>query len=142
MQGWELLVCCWCCCGITLAGAMSAAPVFVMDYALAPSSRWRGALALATQGRSWEDSWGPIFKFHDAQLFSKLEKSDVARLGAALDAHFHTQAQELRGVAAQFGELFPEQAAKVTYEYLALISESAPRPPHRGLAASWARRTR
>ena len=118
-----MLLCCafgagW---GMATARAMSAAPVFTLDYAAAPGARWHGALALATQGRSWGDSWGPVFAFHDAALFDKLERyTDLAGLGRALDAHFPAQALELRGIAAQFGALFPEQAeGRITYEYLA-----------------------
>ena len=99
------------------AGAASAPPVFTFDYAARPESRWDGALRRATAGRKWDDSWGAIFQAHNESLLSRLSGTDFQRLGAALKYHFPSQARELRGVAAQFGEVFPDQ--HVSYEYLA-----------------------
>ena len=99
------------------AMGMSAPPAFVMDYAAKPENRWRGALRQATNGRSWDDTWGQIFEFHNKSLYSKLEEKHYDQLAAALDSHFPEQARELKGIVAEFAELFPHK--HVSFGYLA-----------------------
>jgi len=49
--------------------------VFVMDLAAPPQERWAGSLALSMQGRTWIDTWGPIFASHNASLFNRLNSN-------------------------------------------------------------------
>jgi N-acylethanolamine-hydrolysing acid amidase len=97
--------------------ASSRPPTFTFDYDKPPASRWDGALALATQGKSWEDTWGSIFSYHNSSVFDYLTPSMYTLMGDALQQHFPEQAEELQGISKQFSELFPVQV--VSFEYLA-----------------------
>ena len=71
---------------------------------------------MATQNRTWDDSWGSIFTEHNASLFDKLSTTQWNQLGTALKTHYPDQAQELTTIASEFQSLFPNHY--VSYEYL------------------------
>ena len=92
-------------------------PTFIFDYAKAPASRWGGALELAIRGKSWNETFGPIFGYHNQSLFDKVTPEMYTRITEALYTNFPEQAEELEGIAQQFQQIFPDQY--VSYEYLA-----------------------
>lgn len=101
-----------------LAASLGTAtpPTFTLDLSLPARDRWAGALALVAAEHPWDASWGPIFAEHNASLFDHMAASDFAALGDALDVHYAAHADELRGIADQFGTVFGQS---VSYEYLA-----------------------
>ena len=94
----------------------STPPTFTLDLSLPARDRWAGALALVAAEHPWDASWLPIFAEHNASLFDHMASSDFAALGAALDAHYPAHADELRGIAGQFGDVYGQV---VSYDYLA-----------------------
>ena len=94
-----------------------APPLFTLDLSLPPSQRWKGAVALATHNRTWEESWHSIFDYHNQTLFNRLTTDNWSSLGEAVATHYPQQAQELTTIAHEFNLLFPQQL--VTYNYLA-----------------------
>jgi len=99
------------------ATASRRPPTFVFDYAKDAASRWDGALQLALQGKTFEETFGAIFRYHNNSLFDSVTPDTYHRITRALVKNFPEQAEELKGIAAQFQEVFPDQV--VSYEYLA-----------------------
>ena len=97
------------------ASGTAVPPTFTVDLTLPPEQRWVGALELLPH--SWDESWAPIFAYHNATLFDALPDGTLAALARALDAHYPEHAAELRGLARSFGRVYPGRS--VSYEYLA-----------------------
>jgi hypothetical protein len=97
--------------------AMSLPPTFTVDLSLPPSQRWVGALRSATNGRAWENSWGPIFTAHNESLFNRFDEAAWLSLEVALSKHYPTQAQEILTIASEFEVVFPGHY--VSFSYLA-----------------------
>ena len=94
---------------------LEAPPTFTVDLSQPPRLRWKGALASVLHAHTYEHSFGPIFAFHNASLFSKLPPSSWTQMSDSTDKHYPEQAQELRGISDEFAALgHPE----VSYQYL------------------------
>ena len=89
----------------------------VHAMSLPPSQRWVGALRSATNGRAWENSWGPIFTAHNESLFNRFDEAAWLSLEVALSKHYPTQAQEILTIASEFEVVFPGHY--VSFSYLA-----------------------
>ena len=95
----------------------STPPTFTLDLSLPPPERWRGALAASTSGRSWNETFGPIFQFHNESLYDQVDEAMFTTLGNAMRTHYPIESLELDTIVHEFHVLFPEQY--VSFNYLA-----------------------
>lgn len=56
--------------------AFTYLPKVEIDFSVPPKDRWRGALRTILDLYGYDNSFGPVFKFHNKYTFNVLEKSD------------------------------------------------------------------
>jgi hypothetical protein len=100
-----------------LAGirGLSSPPQFTMNMSATPIDRWNGALDLVAEVSSWEESWLPVFLFHNYSIFDRVDESMWEQMATSLTSYHPDQADELRGLSSQFMEVYGQY---VSFEYL------------------------
>jgi hypothetical protein len=90
----------------------STPPTFTLDLARAPEDRWTGVMDLFEAPP--QETWIPIFAYHNRSLFHRLTPRDFAFIANAVSQQFPEQAGELRSMSREFSRI----GFRVSFEYL------------------------
>ena len=95
-----------------------------IDLDASPAQRWQPAIMAVLKQHSFEDSFLPVFAYHNRTLFDNITDEQYASLAASLEAHYPMETAELHGISSIFASLgydvsFPYLAAWVWFHELA-----------------------
>ncbi|CAD8125389.1 unnamed protein product [Paramecium sonneborni] len=88
-------------------------PELEIDLSAPPKQRWKEAVQLVLNLYGYEETFGPVFAFHNEHSFDVLNQDDYTTIAQALRKNFPEHALELEGIIEVLDR--PE----ITFEYMA-----------------------
>lgn len=98
---------------LTSALCFTYLPKVEIDLSAPPNLRWRSAVRKVLDIHGFENSFGPVFEYHNQNTFHILEPADYTNMADSIRRNFPEYAQELEGIVEEFNN------DEVTFEYLA-----------------------
>lgn len=97
------------------ARSLTPPPRFVMNLDSPASTRWNGAVKAVLDVHPFEWSFGAAFSAHNTSMYNNVTEAQYQLIGNSFASHYPQNADELRGISAQFADL----GHYVSFEYLA-----------------------
>ncbi|CAD8149988.1 unnamed protein product [Paramecium pentaurelia] len=88
-------------------------PQVEIDLSAPPRQRWKESVRTVLSLYGYDNSFGPVFQFHNENTFSILTTEDYTTIANAIRKNFPEYSLELEGIVEEFNR--PE----VTFEYMA-----------------------
>jgi N-acylethanolamine-hydrolysing acid amidase len=73
--------------------------VVTIDFDAEPETRWVGAWNAVMKRYGWNNSFGPVFKYHNQTDFAPLTSDMYNRIGSSIEKYWPIYARELKGLA-------------------------------------------
>ncbi|CAD8052169.1 unnamed protein product [Paramecium primaurelia] len=89
-------------------------PEIEIDLSATPKQRWKLAIRTILDLYGYQNSFGPVFEYHNKNTFYILEPQDYKTIANAIRTHYPEYSQELDGIVEEFNR------SEITFEYLSV----------------------